>query len=47
MEIPTLEWKEFNEHAGKEVPRYAYHKDVCAELKQRIIDNPKYLKRFK
>ena len=47
MEIPRLEWKEFNEHAGKEVPRYAYHKDVCAELKQRIIDNPKYLKRFK
>ena len=47
MEIPRLEWKEFSEHAGKEVPRYAYHKDVCAELKQRIIDNPKYLKRFK
>ena len=47
MEIPRLEWKEFNEHAGKEVPRYAYHKDVCAELKQRILDNPKYLKRFK
>lgn len=47
MEIPRLEWKEFNEHAGKEVPRYAYHKDVCAELKQRIIDNPKYLRRFK
>ena len=47
MEIPRLEWKEFNEHAGKEVPRYAYHKDVCAELKQRIIDNPNYLKRFK
>ena len=46
MEIPRLEWKEFSEHAGKEVPRYAYHKDVCAELKQRIIDNPKYLKRF-
>ena len=47
MEIPRLEWKEFNEHAGKEVPRYAYHKDVCAELKQRIIDNPNYLRRFK
>lgn len=47
MEIPRLEWKEFNEHAGKEVPRYAYHKDVCKELKQRIIDNPKYLRRFK
>lgn len=47
MEIPRLEWKEFSEHAGKEVPRYAYHKDVCAELKQRIIDNPKYLRRFK
>ena len=47
MEIPRLEWEEFSEHAGKEVPRYAYHKDVCAELKQRIIDNPKYLKRFK
>ena len=47
MEIPRLEWKEFSEHAGKEVPRYAYHKDVCKELKQRIIDNPKYLKRFK
>ena len=46
MEIPRLEWKEFSEHAGKEVPRYAYHKDVCAELKQRIIDNPKYLRRF-
>ena len=46
MEIPRLEWKEFNENAGKEVPRYAYHKDVCAELKQRIIDNPKYLRRF-
>ena len=46
MEIPRLEWKEFNDHAGKEVPRYAYHKDVCAELKQRIIDNPKYLRRF-
>ena len=47
MEIPRLEWKEFNDRAGKEVPRYAYHKDVCAELKQRIIDNPNYLKRFK
>ena len=47
MEIPRLEWKEFNEYAGKEVPRYAYHKDVCAELKQRILDNPNYLKRFK
>lgn len=47
MEIPRLEWKEFNEYAGKEVPRYAYHKDVCTELKQRIIDNPKYLVRFK
>ena len=47
MEIHRLEWKEFNEHAGKEVPRYAYHKDVCKELKQRIIDNPNYLKRFK
>ena len=47
MEIPRLEWKEFNESAGREVPRYAYHKDVCAELKQRIIDNPNYLKRFK
>ena len=47
MEIHRLEWKEFNEHAGKEVPRYAYHKDVCAELKQRIIDNPNYLRRFK
>lgn len=47
MEIPRLEWKEFSEHAGKEVPRYAYHKDVCEELKQRIIDNPKYLVRFK
>ena len=46
MEIPRLEWKEFSEHAGKEVPRYAYHKDVCKELKQRIIDNPKYLRRF-
>ena len=47
MEIPRLEWKEFNESAGREVPRYAYHKDVCAELKQRIIDNPNYLRRFK
>ena len=47
MEIHRLEWKEFNERAGKEVPRYAYHKDVCAELKQRIIDNPNYLRRFK
>lgn len=47
MEIHRLEWKEFNESAGREVPRYAYHKDVCAELKQRIIDNPKYLVRFK
>ena len=47
MEIPRLEWKEFSESAGREVPRYAYHKDVCAELKQRIIDNPKYLIRFK
>lgn len=47
MEIPRLEWKEFNESVGREVPRYAYHKDVCAELKQRIIDNPKYLIRFK
>lgn len=47
MEIPRLEWKEFSEPAGKEVPRYAYHKDVCAELKQRIIDNPNYLVRFK
>ena len=46
MEIPRLEWKEFSDHAGKEVPRYAYHKDVCKELKQRIIDNPKYLRRF-
>ena len=46
MEIPRLEWKEFNESAGREVPRYAYHKDVCAEMKQRIIDNPKYLRRF-
>ena len=46
MEIPRLEWKEFNESEGREVPRYAYHKDVCAELKQRIIDNPKYLRRF-
>ena len=47
MEIPRLEWKEFSESAGREVPRYAYHKDVCAELKQRILDNPKYLRRFK
>ena len=47
MEIRRLEWKEFSESAGREVPRYAYHKDVCAELKQRIIDNPKYLRRFK
>ena len=47
MEIHRLEWKEFSESAGREVPRYAYHKDVCAELKQRIIDNPNYLKRFK
>lgn len=47
MEIPRLEWNEWNDKAGKEVPRYAYHKDVCAELKQRIIDNPKYLRRFK
>ena len=47
MEIPRLEWEEFSERAGKEVPRYAYHKDVCKELKQRIIDNPKYLRRFK
>ena len=47
MEIPRLEWNEWNDNAGREVPRYAYHKDVCAELKQRIIDNPKYLKRFK
>lgn len=46
MEKPTLDWKEWNDKAGKEVPRVAYHKDVCAELKQRIIDNPKYLKRF-
>ena len=46
MEKPTLDWKEWNDRAGKEVPRIAYHKDVCAELKQRIIDNPKYLKRF-
>ena len=46
MEIPRLEWKEFSDHAGKEVQRYAYHKDVCKELKQRIIDNPKYLRRF-
>ena len=47
MEIPRLEWNEWNDKAGREVPRYAYHKDVCAELKQRIIDNPKYLVRFK
>ena len=47
MEINRLEWKEWNDKAGKEVPRYAYHKDVCAELKQRIIDNPQYLRRFK
>ena len=47
MEIPRLEWNEWNDKAGREVPRYAYHKDVCAELKQRILDNPKYLKRFK
>lgn len=47
MEIPRLEWQEWNDKAGKEVPRYAYHKDVCAELKQRIIDNPQYLRRFK
>ena len=46
MEIPRLEWNEFSESAGREVPRYAYHKDVCAELKQRIIDNPQYLRRF-
>jgi prophage antirepressor-like protein len=46
MEKPTLDWKEWNDKAGKEVPRVAYHKDVCTELKQRIIDNPKYLKRF-
>ena len=46
MEIPRLEWNEWNDNAGKEVPRYAYHKDVCAELKQRIIDNPEYLRRF-
>ena len=46
MEIPRLEWNEWNDKAGKEVPRYAYHKDVCAELRQRIIDNPKYLRRF-
>ena len=46
MEIPRLEWNEWNDNAGREVPRYAYHKDVCAELKQRIIDNPKYLRRF-
>ena len=47
MEIPRLEWNEWNDKAGREVPRYAYHKDVCAELKQRIIDNPNYLVRFK
>ena len=47
MEISRLEWKEWNGKAGKEVPRYAYHKDVCAELRQRIIDNPQYLRRFK
>ena len=47
MEIPRLEWNEWNDNAGREVPRYAYHKDVCAELKQRILDNPKYLRRFK
>ena len=47
MEITRLEWNEWNDKAGREVPRYAYHKDVCAELKQRILDNPKYLKRFK
>ena len=47
MEIHRLEWNEWNDKAGREVPRYAYHKDVCAELKQRIIDNPKYLTRFK
>ena len=47
MEIHRLEWKEWNDKAGKEVPRYAYHKDVCAELRQRIIDNPQYLRRFK
>ena len=46
MEKKTLNWKEWNDKAGKEVPRVAYHKDVCAELKQRILDNPKYLKRF-
>lgn len=46
MEKPTLDWKEWNDKAGKEVPRVAYHKDVCTELKQRILDNPKYLKRF-
>ena len=47
MDKPTLDWNEWSDKAGKEVPRTAYHKDVCAELKQRIIDNPKYLKRFK
>lgn len=46
MEKPTLNWNEWNDKAGKEVPRTAYHKDVCAELKQRILDNPKYLRRF-
>ena len=47
MEKKTLNWNEWCDKAGKEVPRTAYHKDVCAELKQRIIDNPKYLRRFK
>ena len=47
MNIHRLEWEEFSERAGKKVPRYAYHKDVCAELKQRIINNPNYLIRFK
>ena len=46
MEKKTLNWNEWCDKAGKEVPRTAYHKDVCAELKQRIIDNPKYLRRF-
>lgn len=46
MELPRLVWEEFNEHAGKRVSRYAYHRDVCEELKQRIIDNPRYLTRF-
>ena len=46
MEKPTLNWNEWNAKAGKEVPRTAYHKDVCKDLKQRIIDNPKYLRRF-